>query len=114
MRIYGKEIITTTSQFDELKKSDFMEGRYPMKKADRIVQLLLPNIENKTILEVACGCADFSIAASSYASKVFCIDIVDSRLVKQDNIYFEIMDASMMRYPDEMFDSIYPEFPNII
>lgn len=78
-----------------------------MKKTDRIVQLLLPDIENKTILEVACGHADFSIAASSYACKVFCIDIVDSRLAKQDNICFEIMDASMMRYPDETFDSIY-------
>lgn len=78
-----------------------------MKKVDRVVQLLLPDIENKTILEVACGRADFSIAASSYASKVFCIDIVDSRLVKHDDTCFEIMDASMMRYSDETFDSVY-------
>jgi len=74
------------------------------------LQLLLPDIENQTILEVACGNADFSISASSYASNVFCIDIVDSRLdwrIRQSNIHFEIMDASLMGYPNEMFDSVY-------
>jgi len=47
---------------------------------------------------------------SGYASNVFCIGIVDSRLnplIKQDNIHFEIMDVSRMRYPDEMFDSVF-------
>ncbi len=81
-----------------------------MKKTDAIVKLLLPAIENKTILEVACGSADFSISASSYATDVFCIDLVDTRLdsrIQRDHIHFEVMDASLMRYPDKTFDSVF-------
>ncbi len=81
-----------------------------MKKADTIVQLLLPDILGKTILEAACGRADFSIAASGFANEVYCMDIVDFRLddrTARENIHFERMDATAMRYPDETFDSVF-------
>ena len=81
-----------------------------MKKTDTLVQTLLPDIADKTILEGACGRADFSISASDYANDVFCIDIVDSRLnpnINKDNIHFEIMDAASMSYPSETFDCIF-------
>ncbi len=78
-----------------------------MKKTDTLVRRLLPDIQNKTVLEVACGRADFSHSASVYADRVYSIDIVDSRLVNRDGIRFEIMDACAMRYPDEMFDSVF-------
>ena len=80
-----------------------------MKKIDRIVQLLKSDIENKDILEVACGSADFSIAASVFANSVSCIDLDDSRLnpaIIQNNIRFQIMDASKMEYDDKAFDTI--------
>lgn len=72
-----------------------------MIKTDSLVQLLLTDIEDKVILEVACGDASFSISASRYARSVSCIDLVDSRLkdIRQDNVHFEIMDAAKMRYP---------------
>lgn len=81
-----------------------------MKITDKLVQSLLSDISNKTILEVACGRADFSLSASEYAKDVFCIDIVDSRLnpnINKENIHFEIMDAASMSYPSEIFDSVF-------
>lgn len=81
-----------------------------MKKTDALVQMLLPDIADKTILEAACGRADFSISASEYAKDVFCIDMVDSRLnpnINKDNIHFEIMDAAFMSYPSETFDYVF-------
>ena len=80
-----------------------------MKKADRIVQLLKSDIENKDILEVACGTADFSIASASFAHSVSCIDLDDSRLnpmVAQSNVHFQKMDACKIEYPDRAFDTI--------
>ncbi|WP_295086309.1 class I SAM-dependent methyltransferase [Ruminococcus sp.] len=80
-----------------------------MKKTDRIVRLLSSDIEKKDILEVACGSADFSVAAASLANSVSCIDLDDSRLnpmVAQSNVCFQIMDASQMEYQDHSFDTI--------
>lgn len=80
-----------------------------MKKTDSLVRLLLTDIEDKDILEVACGDASFSISASRYARSVSCIDLVDSRLkdIRQDNVHFEIMDAAKMRYASETFDTVF-------
>ena len=80
-----------------------------MKKTDRLVTILAPDIVHKDVLEVACGAADFSISAARIANKVYCIDIDDSRLnnrVKGNNIRFEIMDAAKMSYADNVFDTI--------
>ena len=81
-----------------------------MTKTDKIVRLLLSDIENKTILEAACGSADFSIAASAYASEVFAVDLVDFKLHKENfksNIRFELMDVSEMTYARESFDTVF-------
>ena len=81
-----------------------------MKKTDRIVRLLKSDIENKDILEVACGTADFSIAASAFANSVSCIDLDESRLnsiIIQSDICFQIMDASKMEYSDHVFDMVF-------
>ena len=80
-----------------------------MKKTDILVNLLASDIENKKVLEVACGTADFSVSAAKLAKSVFCIDLDDSRLnnqVKQNNVRFQIMDASNMSYSDNEFDTI--------
>lgn len=80
-----------------------------MKKTDYAVKKLISEIENKDILEVACGRAEFSDSASNYAHSVSCIDLDDSKLIcpKQENIHFEIMDASRMRYSDKTFDTVF-------
>lgn len=80
-----------------------------MKKTDRAVQILLSEIEDRKILEAACGRAEFTNSASDYAQSVTCIDLEDSKLncAKRDNIHFEIMDAARMRFPDETFDTVF-------
>lgn len=80
-----------------------------MKKTDQAVQILLSEIENRQILEVACGRAEFTYSASDYTQSVSCIDLDDSKLncAKRDNIHFEIMDAARMRFPDETFDTVF-------
>ncbi|MDE6918236.1 MAG: methyltransferase domain-containing protein [Lachnospiraceae bacterium] len=80
-----------------------------MKKTEAIVQKLITVIDNKDILEAACGGAEFSNAASAYARSVSCIDLDDSRLHLADpnTVQFEIMDAAQMRYADETFDAVF-------
>ena len=80
-----------------------------MKKTDALVNLLISNIEDKIVLEAACGTADFSLSAARFARSVSCIDLDGSRLnqqIKQPNIHFQVMDASKMDYPDNAFDTI--------
>lgn len=78
-------------------------------KTDTLVNMLISDIENKEVLEVACGTADFSVSAARVASNVSCIDLDDCRLNnldKQKNVTFQIMDAAKMFYPDNTFDTI--------
>ena len=80
-----------------------------MKKTDTLENILISDIENKEILEVACGAADFSVSAERAAKHIFCIDLDRSRLndlSKQRNVTFQIMDAARMSYPDNTFDTI--------
>ncbi len=80
-----------------------------MNKAEKCVQIIKGDIENKSVLEVACGGAEFSLAASAYAQNVSCVDIDDSRLnnqITQSTVHFEIMDARKMDYTDESFDTV--------
>lgn len=67
-------------------------------------------IEGQTVLEAACGCAEFSVAASEIAEKVTCIDLDPSRLHREisecGNVTFEIMDAADLKYDDETFDTV--------
>ena len=81
-----------------------------MNKAEKCVQIIKGDIENKSVLEVACGGAEFSLAASAFAQNVSCVDIDDSRLnnqITQSTVHFEIMDARKMDYTDESFDTVY-------
>ena len=41
-----------------------------MKNTNILVNLLIADIENKAVLEVACGAADFSVSASAYSDNV--------------------------------------------
>lgn len=79
-----------------------------MKNTDILVDLLIADIKNKTILEAACGAADFSISASLYSDRVYCIDLDAGRLNSRlaANLHFQIMDASKMDYADETFDTV--------
>lgn len=80
-----------------------------MKKTDTLVNMLASDIENKDILEVACGTADFSVSAMRIANRVSCIDLDDSRLnnlVEHNSVTFQIMDATKMTYADNTFDTI--------
>jgi ubiquinone/menaquinone biosynthesis C-methylase UbiE len=80
-----------------------------MKKTDIFVNMFASDIENKDILEVACGTADFSISAIRIANSVSCIDLDDNRLnnlAEQNNVTFQIMDAAKMSYPDNTFDVV--------
>lgn len=79
-----------------------------MKNTDILANLLISDIENKIILEAACGTADFSVSASAYSDSVYCIDLdagrLDSRLAEK--LHFQIMDASKMDYADDTFDTV--------
>ena len=80
-----------------------------MKKTDALVKMLNSDIENKDVLEVACGTADFSVSAAQLANSVSCIDLDDSRLTDltgKNNVSFKIMDASEMTFLKDTFDTI--------
>ena len=48
-----------------------------MLRAEQAIKKIQGHIVDKNILEVACGCAEFSIAASKIAKTVICIDLDD-------------------------------------
>ena len=79
-----------------------------MKKTDLIVKALSLDITDKNILEVACGCAEFSVSAARYAQNVACVDIETHRVPIQlpPNVCFSKMDAGDMSYPDNSFDTV--------
>lgn len=81
-----------------------------MTRVEKIVQKLHSKLASKNILEVACGCAEFSIAASEFAESVYAIDLDDIRLLPEakaiDNLHFQIMDATAMTYQDKTFDTV--------
>ena len=79
-----------------------------MKKTDLIVKALSSDIMDKSILEVACGCAEFSISAAPYAKCVTCVDIDKQRVPSElpQNVCFYQIDACKMSYPDHSFDTV--------
>lgn len=89
-----------------------------MKKTDAAVRMLMADIADLDILEIACGSGDFSVSASRYAKSVTCIDIDESRLnpkVRENGIRFAVMDGADMDYSDGVFDTavIYNAFYHI-
>lgn len=81
-----------------------------MLRAEQAIKKIQGHIVDKNILEVACGCAEFSIAASKIAKTVICIDLDDFRLNKEifecRNITFEKMDATALTYADGAMDTV--------
>lgn len=81
-----------------------------MKKTDAIVRLIRQEIENKDILEVACGTAEFSLSAAQCAKQVTCIDIDSGRLnslvEERENIRFQKMDAAETDFACDAFDTV--------
>ena len=81
-----------------------------MKRIDRVLKKIKGDLEQKMILEVACGCGELSIAAASFATIVHCIDLEDKRLLPEakenERIAFQCMDAQRMEFSQETFDTI--------
>lgn len=81
-----------------------------MKKTDEAVQMIKQDIENKYVLEVACGTAELSLSASSYARNIVCIDLDSKRLARyvseRANISFQEMDAAEMTFEEDTFDTV--------
>ncbi len=81
-----------------------------MTRVRKVINNIQSHIQNKIILEVACGRADFSIEASKISKSVFCIDLDDFRLSEKINervnVTFEQMNATSMSYDDESFDTV--------
>lgn len=80
-----------------------------MKHAYQAIAHIAENINGKSVLEVACGCAEFSLAAAQTAQKVDGIDLDYLRLPPQarktEGFTFTIMDATNMAFADASFDT---------
>lgn len=80
-----------------------------MTRAEWAVKHIDRYIRGKRILEVGCGCAEFSIAASSEAKEVTCIDLDNFRLNPEigvcSNVTFQQMDATAMTFENCSFDT---------
>lgn len=79
-----------------------------MKRVQQALTIAEDGIKGKKVLEVTCGCAEFSIEAASIANEVQCIDLDSFRQLPEienhSNIFFKEMDATRMAYEDEYFD----------
>lgn len=81
-----------------------------MKITENIVSKLRRYIENKKVLEVACGDSDFSLYSSKYAAKVLATDISLERFNQRNinsipnNIGFKEMNAANLTINDRSYD----------
>ena len=80
-----------------------------MKRVEQAIEHIAENISGKTVLEVACGCAEFSIAAAQTAKSVDGIDLDYLRLPpsarKTEGFKFTVMDVTNMAFPEGSFDA---------
>ena len=81
-----------------------------MKRVEKVVKNLQNELASKNILEVACGCGEFSICAGKIAETVHCIDLDKKRLLPDaencENLFFSEMNAAEMSYGDGSFDTV--------
>ena len=82
------------------------------KKRSRVAQaarLLSPHLTGRDVLEIACGTADFSLAAAETARSVTAIDLDDCRLSPAvrsgGSVCFQRMDAAALSFPGGSFDT---------
>ena len=75
-----------------------------MKRVEQAIAHIAENIRGKDVLEVACGCAEFSLGAAKTAESVTGIDLDYLRLPPQarktEGFTFVIMDATNMSFAD--------------
>ena len=80
-----------------------------MKRVEQAIAHIAENINGKAVLEIACGCAEFSLAAAQTAKSVDGIDLDYLRLPPQahktEDFAFTIMDATNMTFADGSFDT---------
>lgn len=80
-----------------------------MKRVEQAIEHIAENISGKAVLEVACGCAEFSLAAAQTAKRVDGIDLNYLRLPpsarKTEGFKFTVMDATNMAFPEGSFDA---------
>ena len=80
-----------------------------LSRATQAARLLSPHLAGLDVLEIACGTADFSLAAAETARSVTAIDLDDCRLSpaarSTDGVRFQRMDAAAMTFPDGSFDT---------
>lgn len=80
-----------------------------MRRTAQALNMISDGIKGKKVLEVACGCAEFSIEAASIADEMQCIDLDSFRLLpgmeNHPKIIFKQMDATKMEYEDGYFNS---------
>lgn len=86
-----------------------------MKRVETAISRLMPDIDGKRVLEPACGCAEFSIAATAHAAEVVCFDLDDQRLNPEathtERLRFEIMDGDAAREEPEYLNVLNnPDF----
>ena len=69
--------------------------------------MLSPHLAGRDVLEIACGTADFSLAAAETARSVTAIDLDDCRLSpaahSAERVCFQRMDAAALDFPAESF-----------
>lgn len=72
-------------------------------------RLLSSHLTGRDVLEIACGTADFSLAAAETAHSVTAIDLDDCRLSSAarsgGSVCFQRMDAAALSFPDGSFDT---------
>lgn len=75
-----------------------------MKCVEQAIAHIAENINGKAVLEIACGCAEFSLAAAQTAKSVDGIDLDYPRLPPQarktEGFKFTVMDATNMTFAD--------------
>lgn len=85
-----------------------MSSKKPI-RATQAARLLSPHLTGRDILEIACGTADFSMAAAETAHSVTAIDLDDCRLSSAarsgGSVCFQRMDAAALSFPDGSFDT---------
>lgn len=85
-----------------------MSSRKPSRAA-RAARLLSSHLTGRDVLEIACGTADFSLAAAETARGVTAIDPDDCRLSPAvrsgGSVCLQRMDAAALSFPDRSFDT---------
>lgn len=81
-----------------------------MTRPEYAVELLQPDLEDRLVLEAACGSGVFSLAAAPLARHIHAIDLEDSRLEPAvracEKITFHLLDAGNTGFPQGSFDTV--------